>query len=85
VASLPLTGGLSLFARGGGFGWRGKIDVDLPGIDAKSSSKTALLGVLGGGVQFAFSTRFAVRAEWERYFITRDAIDLATLGVRVTF
>jgi len=85
MASLPLTGGLSLFTRGGGFGWRGKIDADLPGIDAGSSKKTGLSGVLGGGIDFAFSTRLAVRAEWERYFIARDAMDLATLGLRITF
>jgi OmpA-like transmembrane domain/Calx-beta domain len=85
MAPLPLTRGLSLFAKGGGFVWHGKIDADLPGLDAGSSKKTSLSGVLGGGIDFAFSKRLAVRAEWERYFITRDAMDLATLGLRVNF
>jgi hypothetical protein len=84
-ALLPVGGGLTLFARGGGFAWRGKIDADASGMQTGSSRKTGLSGVLGGGVEFALSARLTLRAEWERYFITRDSMDLATIGLRVGF
>jgi opacity protein-like surface antigen len=85
MASLPVGGRVSLFARGGGFAWRGKIDADTAGMEAGSSSKSGFSGVLGGGFEFGLSARLKVRAEWERYFITRDSMDLATIGLRINF
>jgi hypothetical protein len=85
LASLPVAGGLSVFARGGGFAWHGEIDAAIPGIDADSTKKTGLSGIIGAGVDFAFTRQLAVRAEWERYFISRDSMDLATLGLRYRF
>jgi OmpA family protein/Calx-beta domain-containing protein len=85
LASLPLVGGLSVFARGGGFVWHGEIDADIPNIDATETKKTGVSAVAGAGVDFAFTRQFALRAEWERYFITRDSMDLLTVGVRVKF
>jgi hypothetical protein len=85
LASLPLVGGLSLFARGGGFVWHGEIDADIPDIDAAETKKTGISAVAGGGVDFTFTRQFTLRAEWERYFITRDSMDLLTVGVRLKF
>jgi hypothetical protein len=80
-----LVGGLSLFARGGAFVWHGEIDADIPDIDAAETRKTGISAVAGGGVDFTFTRRFALRAEWERYFITRDSMDLLTVGIRLKF
>jgi opacity protein-like surface antigen len=80
LASLPVVGGLSVFARGGGFAWHGEIDAAIPGIDADSTKKTGLAGVVGAGADFGFTKHLALRAEWERYFITRDSMDLAAIG-----
>jgi hypothetical protein len=85
LASLPLAGGLSLFARGGVFVWHGEIDADIPAIDAAETKKTGVSAVAGGGVDFAFTHQFALRAEWERYFIARDSMDLLSVGVRFRF
>jgi opacity protein-like surface antigen len=85
LGSLPLVGGLSVFARGGGFVWHGEIDADVPGVDAAETKKTGVSGVVGAGLDFAFIRHFALRAEWERYFITRDSMDLLTVGLRFSF
>jgi opacity protein-like surface antigen len=85
LASLPVVGGLAVFARGGGFVWHGEIDAAIPGIDTDSTRKTGLAGVVGAGADFAFTNQLALRAEWERYFLTRDSMDLATFGLRYRF
>jgi hypothetical protein len=85
LVSLPVVGGLSVFARGGGFAWHGEINAAIPGSDADSSRKTGLAGVMGAGIEFAFTKQLALRAEWERYLITRDSMDLAVIGVRCRF
>ena len=85
LGSLPLVGGLSAFARGGAFIWHGEIDADIPGTYALDTKKTGFSGVAGAGLDFAFARHVAVRVEWERYFITRDSIDLLTVGMRFRF
>jgi Calx-beta domain/OmpA-like transmembrane domain len=76
---------VSLYARAGGFAWRGKIDAALPGLSAASNRKDGLSGVLGAGVGVDLTSHFALRIEWERYFVTRYSADLASVGVRFGF
>jgi opacity protein-like surface antigen len=85
LASRPLVGGLAVFARGGGFVWHGEIDADIPAVAAAETKKTGLSGVVGAGLDFAFTRHFALRAEWERYFLSRDSMDLLTAGLRFSF
>jgi hypothetical protein len=76
---------LSLYARAGGFAWRGKIDASLPGLDAVSTRKDGVSGVLGAGLGVDLTSHLTLRIEWERYFLTRYSVDLPSLGVRFGF
>jgi len=71
--------------RGGGFVWHGEIDADIPGVNAAQTKKTGLSGVAGAVWDYAFTRQLALRAEWERYFISRDSMDLLSLGLRLDF
>jgi hypothetical protein len=76
---------LSLYARAGALAWRGKIDATLPGLNVASSRKDGFSGVLGAGIGVDLTSHFALRVEWERYFLTRYSVDLASVGVRFGF
>jgi hypothetical protein len=76
---------VSLYARAGGFVWRGKIDAVLAGVDAASTRKDGVSGVLGAGIGVELASHFSLRVEWERYFVTRHSVDLASVGVRFGF
>lgn len=91
VGMLPLGEHFDLFAKVGAFEW----DVDtglafdeIPFFDETTGE--ALL--LGAGADLNLSQRFALRAEWERFFEVGDAevtgetdIDLASIGFVVRF
>jgi OmpA-like transmembrane domain/Calx-beta domain len=85
LGSLPLVGGLSVFARVGGFVWHGEIDAENPGVDGVETKKTGISAVAGAGIDYSVGRHIAFRAEWERYLITRDSMDLLSVGVRVKF
>ena len=75
VGALPIGKRFTLLGKAGGLVWSGESSlVDDNGTDF----------VLGVGTSYQLSERFAVRAEWERFFLNED-FDLISGGVEASF
>jgi hypothetical protein len=51
----------------------------------RTTRKDGVSGVLGAGIGVELASHFSLRVEWERYFVTRHSVDLASVGVRFGF
>lgn len=95
VGMLPVGQSLSLFGKGGLSLWN--LDFDLAasgpgGSLTASESESGVSPLLGLGAMFNISSKFAIRADWERHFAVGDDsttgesdVDLITLGVQFYF
>ena len=75
VGVLPLGKRFALLGKAGGLVWSGESSLaDDNGTDF----------VLGVGTSYKFNQRFAIRVEWERFFLNED-FDLISGGVEASF
>ena len=78
VGILPLTEKFDLFVKLGGAYWDGEAKASVGGISATSDEDGTELAY-GLGASYAFTEKFAVRAEYEE--VDTDSDDLTTLGL----
>lgn len=81
VGRQPLTSRLTLFGRAGVFGWESKYRAT--NLDARSDRRREEGAdlILGAGLEFALVGRIGLTADWSRYSVAGESIDLAGLGL----
>ena len=83
VGSWPIDDSFFVLGKAGGFVWHGTSDIKANSGNI-NISEDGLDLVLGFGLRHDITSRYAVRAEWERFFMKPD-VDLITGGVEVSF
>ncbi len=78
VGILPLTEKFELFVKLGGAYWDGEAKASVGGVSARSDENGTELAY-GLGASYAFTEKFAVRAEYEE--VDTDSDDLSQLGM----
>jgi opacity protein-like surface antigen len=77
LATLPLGDQFGLFAKGGGYAWRSHLPLPLAERDEGVDF------TFGGGLMFRFTPHVALRAEWERFRVDSERLDLISVGLQV--
>lgn len=80
VGIIPLNEQFSIFGKVGAFMW------DASGGGAASGTDDDGTDIMfGAGVSWDFTSRFGVRAEWERFDIDGDDVDFLSVGLQINF
>jgi OmpA-OmpF porin, OOP family len=81
VGMIPLNEKFGLFGKVGAYMWDSTVSA--PGFGSVSDDGTDIM--FGGGVNWNLTTRFGLRAEWERFDIDGDNIDFISIGAQFNF
>ena len=82
VGSVPLTDSFKVFAKGGVHSW--SLDVSGP-IAAQFSDTSDTDPYYGVGADYAINDRWAIRGEYTRYEVDNFDVDVASVGVVLSF
>ncbi len=88
VARYPIMNNMDVFGKVGGFVWNvdGTASVTSGGttvaVNAEDDGTSIMFGF---GAEYEFNNNVGIRAEWERYDVSSDDVDLFSLGVEYDF
>ena len=82
VGSVPVTDSLSVFAKGGLHSWN--LDVSGP-IAAQFTDTSSTDPYYGVGIDYSINDRWGIRGEYTRYEVDNFDVDVASVGVVLSF
>jgi len=85
VGMFPINPKFGIFGKVGVFMWDVSATASAPGFGSAQASDDGNDIMFGAGVNWNLTTRFGLRAEWERFDIDGDDVDFISIGAQFNF